>query len=365
MRGESFDDRADDARLESERAAEARSIPFQETLFSETELGLDPSQRVVRFLHAERWTGASLALHALALFCMALMPPKSSALALDLLGDDARYARYLATPVELDPPAFFGPVPGPTSDGARADGSEGAAGAPEAPRKPGRASGRGTPSRQAPDARTEARAAGILGVLPGFAATLGSAQGPFAPDTIDTDAARALASLIPGGVGDGYGFHGLGMRGTGRGGGGDAAGTIGVGDVGGGFSGYCGNARCLGGFRGRDAKVPPIRSGVVDVRGSLSKEVIRRAIQRHLNEVRFCYTEGLRTTPELAGRVQVMFVISSAGTVQDARVVESDLHQPGVERCIADAVRRWSFPAPDGGGYVSVRYPFVFEHIGQ
>jgi hypothetical protein len=46
-------------------------------------------------------------------------------------------------------------------------------------------------------------------------------------------------------------------------------------------------------------------------------------------------------------------------------VVESDLHQPGVEQCISAAVRRWSFPAPDGGGYVTVRYPFVFEQLGQ
>jgi TonB family protein len=81
--------------------------------------------------------------------------------------------------------------------------------------------------------------------------------------------------------------------------------------------------------------------------------------------VRFCYSKGLLGTPELNGRVQVMFMITSAGTVQEARVLDSELHHLEVESCIAQAVRRWSFPAPDGGGYVTVRYPFVFEQIGQ
>ena len=57
--------------------------------------------------------------------------------------------------------------------------------------------------------------------------------------------------------------------------------------------------RGAGGFRGRDAKVPQIRSGNADVRGSLSKEVIRRVIQRHINEVRFCYEQELNKEPNL------------------------------------------------------------------
>jgi hypothetical protein len=28
---------------------------------------------------------------------------------------------------------------------------------------------------------------------------------------------------------------------------------------------------------------------------------------------------------------------------------------------VASAVRRWTFPAPDGGGLVSVTYPFTLE----
>lgn len=34
------------------------------------------------------------------------------------------------------------------------------------------------------------------------------------------------------------------------------------------------------------------------------------------------------------------------------------------EQCIVAAVRRWSFPAPDGGGVVIVTYPFALQHVG-
>jgi hypothetical protein len=35
-----------------------------------------------------------------------------------------------------------------------------------------------------------------------------------------------------------------------------------------------------------------------------------------------------------------------------------------VEGCMVQAVRRWQFPAPDGGGLVLVSYPFVLAPAG-
>jgi TonB family protein len=340
-----------------------------ESIWSDAELGKSTQVRVVHWLHQERWTAFSLGLHALALLCMALMPPKSSALALDMLSEDARYARYLAAPVEIDPPSFLDQPKGEAgTDGAKAQGDEGAAGATDAPKQPKRmGSGKPKPAQQ--DVRAEARAAGILGVLPGASETLAAGLGLFDPTGLSADGAAALGALLNGQLGASTGYGGLGMRNTGRGGGGDVEGAIGVGKLGVGLGGDCTGASCrvgaLGGMS-RAAKVPRAMHGEgTEIRGALAKEAIRRTIQRHLNEVRFCYTEGLRSRPDLHGRVQVMFMISGSGSVQSASVADSDLRQPGVERCIAEAVRRWSFPAPEGGGYVSVRYPFVFEQIGQ
>ena len=45
-------------------------------------------------------------------------------------------------------------------------------------------------------------------------------------------------------------------------------------------------------------------------------------------------------------------------------VQSSTLGNPGVEQCIAGAVRRWEFPKPQGG-IVVVTYPFVLKSAGE
>jgi hypothetical protein len=187
-----------------------------------------------------------------------------------------------------------------------------------------------------------------------------------APTTTAPSDTGALGALADDEIGDSFGFGGLGLRGTGRGGGGTGEGTIGLGDLGtighgagtGTGSGYGSGS---GGFHGRGASVPQIRTGEADVRGSLSREVIRRVVRRHVNEVRFCYEQELANRPALAGRVTVSFAISSTGAVQTAAVSNTTLSNARVEGCMVQAVRRWTFPAPDGGGVVIVNYPFVLD----
>ncbi|MEZ4410202.1 MAG: AgmX/PglI C-terminal domain-containing protein [Polyangiales bacterium] len=105
--------------------------------------------------------------------------------------------------------------------------------------------------------------------------------------------------------------------------------------------------------------VPPRHPGS-EVSGSLPPAVIRRVVRRHSNEVRSCYAQGLAQDPQLAGRVTVRFAIGSEGRVIGVTVVEDTLPSPSVGECIARAVRRWEFPQPEGGGVVTVSYPFTF-----
>jgi hypothetical protein len=104
---------------------------------------------------------------------------------------------------------------------------------------------------------------------------------------------------------------------------------------------------------------------VVDTHGSLSKEIIRRVIGRHVNEIRFCYEQQLIAHPDLQGRVSAKFIIAPTGAVQTAAVTQSDLGNPAAEQCIAKALARWIFPAPEGGGVVIVTYPFVLLPVGE
>jgi TonB family protein len=108
-----------------------------------------------------------------------------------------------------------------------------------------------------------------------------------------------------------------------------------------------------------DAKVPA--GDEVAVKGPLDKDVIRRVVRSHIVDVRRCYNQALVADPSLEGRVVVQFTIGPSGNVPVAVVGESTLGNTGVHRCIVNAVERWSFPQPEGGGNVVVSYPFVLQ----
>ena len=214
-----------------------------------------------------------------------------------------------------------------------------------------------------------AKGVGILNVLQ---QSLNMPTSPFGRDSaLGTDAENALGALMGNQIGPNFGFGGLGLRGTGSGGGGTGEGTIGLGNLGtighggGGGSGV-GYGRGAGGLRGRGGgKVPKIKPGQAMVKGSLSKEVIRRVIRQHINEIRFCYEQVLATKPDLGGRVGIQFIISPTGAVQMSKLASSTLGNGTVEQCIVKAVRRWTFPSPEGGGVVIVTYPFVLAPAGE
>jgi hypothetical protein len=60
----------------------------------------------------------------------------------------------------------------------------------------------------------------------------------------------------------------------------------------------------------------------------------------------------------------VQFTIAGTGQVIASMVQSSTLNNGAVEQCIAQAVRRWEFPKPQGGGIVVVTYPFVLKASG-
>jgi hypothetical protein len=122
-----------------------------------------------------------------------------------------------------------------------------------------------------------------------------------------------------------------------------------------------GAAEAPSGEGNKDVKNPSIHSSDVITKGSLPKEVIRRIVHRHTNEVKFCYERELTNRPTLEGRISMKFIISGNGQVQMAAVAESTIGSKQLENCIADSVRRWTFPEPEGGGIVIVTYPFEFK----
>ena len=195
-------------------------------------------------------------------------------------------------------------------------------------------------------------------------------DGPTAAYAVGNDDADVWGGLTGTEIGEAYGVGGLGLVGTGRGGGGTGEGTIGLGNTGligkgGGGGTGSGYGRGAGaGFGGRGTRVPTVRQAKAEVVGALDKDIIRRIVRAHINEVRYCYNQALARDPNARGRIAVQFTISGNGKVPSAAVQDSTMKDPAVGRCIAQAVRRWTFPKPEGGGQVAVLYPFVLEPDG-
>jgi TonB family protein len=121
-----------------------------------------------------------------------------------------------------------------------------------------------------------------------------------------------------------------------------------------------GFSRGAGGLGDTRSMPPFILPGPASVHGSLDKELVRRILWRHFDEVRYCYERELVRKRTLRGRVVVDFTISAQGQVLTSRLRRSTLHTPRAESCLVAAVRGWEFPKPLGGDVVSVSYPFHF-----
>jgi hypothetical protein len=101
------------------------------------------------------------------------------------------------------------------------------------------------------------------------------------------------------------------------------------------------------------------------VDGGLSRDEIAAVIQRHLNEVRYCYEQGLLKNPSLKGRLGLQFIIGTDGRVTTAKTATSSLGSTNVESCIRGRLMSWQFPEPRGGVNVRVSYPFVLKRAGS
>ncbi|HEY0136919.1 MAG TPA: AgmX/PglI C-terminal domain-containing protein [Nannocystis sp.] len=323
------------------------------------------------------YNGASFAVIGSLLVLTHLIPNEAGELSLDDMGEENRFVGYLNTPDK--PPEEEEPPPEDQENtdeeaggtGQRHKGEEGKMGKPTSKSKSGLYAMKG-PKDAIPqmarsfDPEMAARQAGILGVMQQQSGHFLASPygGAFAVGNDDADVWGGLTGTE---IGEAYGVGGLGLVGTGRGGGGTGEGTIGLGNTGligkgGGGGSGSGYGRGAGaGFGGRGTRVPTVRQAKAEVQGALDKDIIRRIVRAHINEVRYCYNQALARDPNAKGRVAVQFTIGGTGKVPSAVVQETTMKDAGVGNCIAQAVKRWTFPKPEGGGSVIVTYPFVLE----
>lgn len=343
-----------------------------------------PARRVMSpFLSRVDWTaqvfnGLSFTAHALVLFLVFSVPPDAKSLSLDLFNTDNKFVKFLIKPPEQKQDEVPDWLKKKQDDqqggkGQKHKGEEGKMGSKKSKKKTGLYGLKGPKDNPDPHlakrlAENAAQNAGVLGLLKSSSGS--HIASIFGRDSaLGTDAEDALGGLIGNQIGEAYGVGGLGLVGTGRGGGGTGEGTIGLGTLGtigkgGGGGSGAGYGRGVGRLSGRRARAPQVVAGRAEVRGSLDKEIIRRIIRQHINEVKYCYMKELQAKPDLYGRVVIQFTIAATGQVVASVVQQSTMNNAQVDSCIAGAVRRWLFPKPKGGGIVIVSYPFVLRAAG-
>jgi len=256
--------------------------------------------------------------------------------------------------------------------GTRAKGEEGSMGNPNT-RDTGKRYGVQGPAdnpdphiaRQA--ALREAAEFGMIGLLNTGAG--GDPNAPTAPwgreTSLGNDPLSARGNMWGDSIGDAFGAGGLGLSGIGEGGGGRGEG-IGLGSIGTiGHGAGTGSGQGFGSGHGRlggthKTRAPKLRVGATQVNGRLPPEVIQRIVRQNYGRFRLCYENGLRTNPNLQGRVAVRFVIGRDGAVSNVSNGGSDLPDASVIQCVIRAYYGLSFPQPEGG-IVTVVYPIMFS----
>lgn len=377
---------------DSDAAPGARALPFLEGMRARVDIGRTtvhlksvpaPRRQPVPLtvdVTSLRYTGMVFAAAAGFLALLFALPPDASALSLDGYDRAHRFARVVITPPQLEepkpPPWLKKPDEKKTARGGRLHkGDAGIAGSKKAPDAHKRLSIKGPPDNKEltlarrQEAVEMAKSSGVLGMMRSRDPMLSSLFSK-SESALGTEAEHVMGNLIGNQVGPSGGVEGLGLVGSGRDGGGAGLNTLGFGPLDGIGSHGCGGKGCGDGEYGATRKVASLRTHTIKpvvtydhaptIVGGLDKEIIRRVIRRHANEVRFCYEQALVKQPDLYGKVVVKFAIAPQGSVSTAVPADATVGYE-VGRCVSEAVRRMEFPKPLGGGVVMVSYPFVFR----
>jgi len=105
-----------------------------------------------------------------------------------------------------------------------------------------------------------------------------------------------------------------------------------------------------------DATLSPLRCSQSDIRSKVNSVSL---------ELQVCYEKQLVENPNLAGRIDTQFTISTGGKVSSAKVTGSTLNNTAVEQCVVRTLQNIGFEAPSTPGTCVVNWPFVFNSIDE
>jgi hypothetical protein len=292
-------------------------------------------------------------------------PYDTDVVADDLFKNPSRMAKFIIKPPEVEKPKAAEMPKGdkkgePGEMAEKHKGEEGQMGRKDAPKT----NGRSAPRAIDPNAKDLVKRTGLLGALGRGGGGLSTV---FGSGGLGGDLKGAVGNMFGPVVGDSYGLGGLGIRGSGSGGGGSGE-TIGIGAVGtkgrgGGLGSYGTGVGGLGKKSDRDVR---IATGSAVVMGSIDKELIRKVIQDHAAQVRYCYEQQLALNPRLQGKVSIKWIIQADGSATSPAVDAggTSLEDAKVHECMMSRITSWQFPKPKGGGIAVITYPWILRSSG-
>jgi len=99
--------------------------------------------------------------------------------------------------------------------------------------------------------------------------------------------------------------------------------------------------------------------GQMAVSGNIDQDAVRRAIEKYMSKIRYCYEKALLSKPSISGGVRMEWKIAPGGRASGVRVVQSALNDATLHGCISNVITTIPFPSPKGG-VATVAYPFNF-----
>jgi hypothetical protein len=101
----------------------------------------------------------------------------------------------------------------------------------------------------------------------------------------------------------------------------------------------------------------------------LSKEYISEQMKEIIPLIEECYEMALVENPNLSGKISVQFTIVAdeeyGGLIETSELINDELgHNRGtLSECLRETMYALRMKAPQGGGRVTVKYPFIFNVV--
>jgi hypothetical protein len=91
--------------------------------------------------------------------------------------------------------------------------------------------------------------------------------------------------------------------------------------------------------------------------GTLNEADVETALNEHFGEIRGCFRLGHRSPARPYGRVLMRLFVDGKGEVDDVAILESNIGNHLIERCVADICLGVVFEAPAGHQATTFDYP--------